>query len=252
MRDTSPLLQFKSVSVAAPMGNNYLLADISFSLFEGDRLVIIGPSGAGKTTLLRLLNRLISPSKGSIYLADREYQNIPVIPLRQRVVLVPQEPKLLSMTVAESLAYPLLLQQLKKAEIRQRIDYWSQQLRLEKDWLDRNELQLSLGQRQIVSIARALVMQPEILLLDEPTSALDIGRASHLLETLVNLTNNHLTTVIMINHQLELAKQFSSRVLYLEGGKIIQDTAEKDLDWQKLQEKLIQKNTELAEEWDGG
>jgi D-methionine transport system ATP-binding protein len=154
------------------------------------------------------------------------------------------------MTIAQSLAYPLVLQQLKKTEIQRRIDYWYRELNLEEDWLDRNELQLSLGQRQIVSIVRALVMQPEILVLDEPTSALDIGRASRLLEILVDLTNGGQTTVIMVNHQLELAKKFSSRVLYLEKGRIKQNSPAQDWDWQELQDNLIQENNKLAQQWE--
>jgi D-methionine transport system ATP-binding protein len=250
MIQNSPILELKWVGVASPAGDYTLLSDISFTVSKGDRLLITGASGAGKTTILRLLNRLISPSRGSIYLANQDYQNIPIINLRQRVVLVPQEPKLLGMTIAQSLAYPLVLQQLKKTEIQRRIDYWYRELNLEEDWLDRNELQLSLGQRQIVSIVRALVMQPEILVLDEPTSALDIGRASRLLEILVDLTNGGQTTVIMVNHQLELAKKFSSRVLYLEKGRIKQNSPAQDWDWQELQDNLIQENNKLAQQWE--
>ncbi|MEA5537263.1 ABC transporter ATP-binding protein [Crocosphaera sp. XPORK-15E] len=215
------LLQFSNVGLTDPLGKNQLLEGVSFTLNSGDRLAIVGPSGSGKTTLLRLINRLQDPSTGSIEFESQPLTKIPVIQLRQQIVLVPQEPKLLGMTVQETLAYPLILQQIPKAEIQQRIEQWRSQLSIPDDWLERNELQLSLGQRQIVSIVRGLVMQPKLLLLDEPTSALDSDRASQLIEQLVLLTNNSPITIIMVNHQLNMVNQFTDQILRLNQGKII-------------------------------
>ena len=166
-------LQLKQVSLSAAVGSRYLLKDISFQAWTGDRIAIVGQTGAGKTSLLRLLNRLNEPTTGSIYLENQEYRQIPVIQLRQQITLVPQESKLLGMTVREALAYPLILRRLPSAEIQQRLGYWLEQLRIPSDWLGRTEVQLSAGQRQWCAIARALVIQPKILLLDEPTSTLD-------------------------------------------------------------------------------
>ena len=245
----SSIMRIKQVSLSACFGSKYLLQDISFEVFKRDRLVIIGPSGAGKTSLLRILNRLITPTQGLVYLHNQEFNQIPVIQLRQQVILVPQEPKLLGMTVAETLAYPLVLQQLPKGEIQQRVEYFMARLHLSTDWLERNELQLSLGQRQLVAIARALVMQPQILLLDEPTSALDRGFALHLLEVLNQLANSGETTIIMVNHQLELAQQFANRIIYLRDGHLLEDAAINELDWSKLKENLLQAATQVTQEW---
>lgn len=247
-------LRLEQVSLSARVGRegNHkglpLLKDISFEVFRSDRIAIVGPSGAGKTSLLRLLNRLSEPTAGSIYLENQEYRQIPVLQLRQQVTLVPQESKLLGMTVQEALAYPLVLRSLPRSQIQQRLSYWIEQLHIPEDWLGRTELQLSVGQRQLVAIARALVIQPKILLLDEPTSALDAGRASHLLQVLTQLATSTETTILMVNHQLELAQVFCTRVLYLQHGQLLQDTPNLALDWAKLRDSM-QAEAQAVDEW---
>jgi D-methionine transport system ATP-binding protein len=153
------------------------------------------------------------------------------------------------MSVGETLAYPLILQKLPKAEIRQRLDTWRNNLRIPENWLERNELQLSVGQRQLVAIARVLMMQPKVLLLDEPTSALDIGNANHLLNLLAQLTQNSDNTIIMVNHQLELVQNFANRYLFLQQGKITEDIPATNSNWQKLKDNLLQAEAKIAQEW---
>lgn len=243
-------LRLERVSLSASVGSQYLLKDISFEVSTGERVAIIGPSGAGKTSLLRLLNRLSEPTSGLIFLEDQKYQQIPVFQLRQQVTLVLQESKLLGMTVQEALAYPLALRGMPRLEIQQRLSHWIEQMHIPQDWLGRTEMQLSVGQRQIVAIARALVIQPKILLLDEPTSGLDAGRASHLLQVLSQLVQSGQTTVLMVNHQLELARLFCTRVLHLQHGQLIQDASNsQDFNWSKLRETLVQAEAQAEEEW---
>lgn len=246
---SSAIVQVKQVGLAASIGSASLLKDISFQVDRGDRSVIIGPSGAGKTSLLRLLNRLSTPTAGSIELEHRSIEEIPVISLRRQVVLVPQEAKLLGMRVEEALAYPLILQQLPKKEITQRVETWRTALGIRDKWLEQTELQLSLGQKQLVAIARALIMQPKVLLLDEPTSALDFGSASSLLEILKQLTEDGQLTIIMVNHQLELVRNFANRILYLEAGKLQEDRTTTELNWQQIQDKLLQAKAKEDREW---
>lgn len=244
-----PIVELKEVNLISSVDSSYLLQNISFKLYRGDRLVIIGPSGAGKSTLLRLLNRLSDPSSGFIELENEPLTKIPVIQLRRQIVLVPQEPKLLGMTVKEALAYPLLLQKLPKREIQQRLKYWINRLHLSEDWMERNELQISVGQRQLVSIARALIVQPKILLLDEPTSALDAGRANYVLEVLIDLANNDRLTLIMVNHQLDLAAKFASRILYLENGQSIDEYSASQVNWLELKQNLVTAEAKIARDW---
>lgn len=243
------LLRLERVSLAAPVGSQYLLKEISFEVFPGDRLCLIGPSGAGKTSLLRLLNRLLEPTAGTIYLENQDYRKLPVISLRRQVMLVSQEPKLLGMTVRDALAYPLVLQGVTKQVIQQQLLKWIEQLHIPEDWLGRTEVQLSQGQRQLIGIARALVIEPKILLLDEPTSALDAGRAAYVLQVLTQLCNEGKTTVVMVNHQLDLAQIFCNRVLYLQDGQLLEDVSATQLDWANLRDRFIQAEAQAAQEW---
>jgi D-methionine transport system ATP-binding protein len=246
--DQPPLiLNLQDVSLSAT--SHYLLQNISFALQAGDRLAIVGASGAGKTSLLRLLNRLISPSQGLIFLEDQEYKTIPVVKLRQQIVLVSQESKLLGMTVKDALIYPLKLQNLPLTEINQRLETWISKLRISEDWLDRNELQLSVGQKQLVAIARGIIMQPKILLLDEPTSALDVGRSTHLLDILTELSDAKNLTILMVNHQLELAEKFASRVLVLDQGNLVNLQENAMVNWSEIREQLLIKEAKPSEDW---
>ncbi|MGK7936462.1 MAG: ATP-binding cassette domain-containing protein, partial [Xenococcaceae cyanobacterium] len=128
-RSTS-IIELRQVSLTASIGSAYLLQDVSFKVDRGDKLAIIGATGSGKTTLLRLLNRLSTPTNGEIYLEEKHLSQIPVIQLRQQIVLVPQEPKLLGMSAQETLAYPLTLQKLPLKEIRQRVETWRNALQI--------------------------------------------------------------------------------------------------------------------------
>lgn len=246
--ETTPQLRLDGVSLKTPIASNYLLENISFQVHKGDRIAIVGPSGAGKTSLLRLLNRLSSPTSGSIYLKNTEYRQIPAIELRRQITLVIQESKLLGMSVREALAYPLKLRGVNLSNIGERISRAIEQLHIPEEWLNRTELQLSTGQKQLVAIARGIILQPKILLLDEPTSALDAGKAAHILQVLTDLTHSN-TTIIMVNHQLELAEQFSTRVLYLQRGQLMENSISHQINWVQLRQNLIQAEAETEQEW---
>lgn len=246
---TTPQLRLDSVSLKTPIASNYLLENISFTINKGDRAAIVGPSGAGKTSLLRLINRLSSPTSGSIYLENTEYRQIPAIELRRQVTLVLQESKLLGMSVREALCYPLKLRGMNSTEIKQRMAWAIELLQLPEAWLDRTELQLSTGQKQLVAIARGIILQPKILLLDEPTSAQDAGKASHLLQVLTQLAANSETTILTVNHQLELAEQFCTRVLHLQGGKLLADSLSHQINWEQLRQNIIEAQAASEQEW---
>ena len=244
-----PLLRLEQVSLRA-IAPQPLLQDISLAIAPAEFVALIGPSGAGKTSLLRLINRLSELSSGSIYLNGQEIRQIPVLQLRQQTVLVPQESRLLGMTVQEALAYPLTLRGLPQPEIRQRVATWTEQLHIPQDWMPRTEVQLSVGQRQLVAIARALTIQPKLLLLDEPTSALDAGRAAHVMAILRDLTTRQRTTILMVNHQLDLAAEFCSRVIYLQQGRILHDLPSAEADWKHLRHTLIEAEKQQAADWE--
>jgi D-methionine transport system ATP-binding protein len=242
------ILELQQVNLALQRSSAYLLEDINFSVKQGENLAIVGASGAGKTTLLRLLNRLQEPTSGNIYFQGQSIKELPVISLRQQIVLVLQESKLLGMTVKDTLAYPLRVKKLPQAEINRRIDYWTSLLKIPEQWFERGELELSLGQRQLVAITRALLLEPSILLLDEPTSALDTGTATRLLEV---LNNQAVMTIIMVNHQLDFLQEFAEQVVYLQDGKIMANLPANQLDWLGLKTQLIDlEKSRQSDDWE--
>jgi D-methionine transport system ATP-binding protein len=244
------LLQLNSIDYIPPNFARPLLTDISFSLAAGECITLTGITGAGKSTLLRLLNRLSEPTKGEIFLTGADYRSISPVTLRQRVMLVSQTPQLLGMSVREALAYPLQLQSLGVAEIKQRILTVTDQFEIPTDWFDRNQSQLSVGQKQLVSIARGVITQPQILLLDEPISSLDTSTAARILTTINSICRSQNIGIIVVNHQLELAAQFSDRLLYLHDGKLLIDMATSSVDWQNLQQQIREFEDRSISEWD--
>ncbi len=247
---TAPLLQLDRVSLNTRISERPLLKDLSIEIFPQERIVLTGPSGAGKTLCLRLLNRLNEPSSGKISLRSQDIRQIAPQQLRQQVTLVPQESKLLGMTVERAIAYPLELRGINSTQIQKRLTYWCDRLHLPDDWYSKTEAQLSVGQRQLVAVARALVIQPDILLLDEPTSALDRGRSIHLLNVLSQLPKTHDLTIVTVSHQLDLVQDFATRVLYLQDGELHHDFSADRADWAKLKTLLVDAEAKAAAEWD--
>lgn len=251
---SSSLLRLEQVSLTTKISNQYLLKDISFEVCKddgsnGEFIAVVGATGAGKTSLLRLLNRLNEPTSGTIYWKNRDYRQISVMNLRTSVTLVLQESKLLGMPVKEAIAYPLQLRGMAAPEIKQRLAIGLEKWRIPEQWLARTEPQLSVGQRQLVALCRAWVIQPEILLLDEPTSALDTGRAADVLEVLKELTTTGQSTILMVNHQLDFAAQYCTRVLHLAQGALIQDVLATQMDWSELRRNLKIAETQKVDEW---
>ena len=193
------LLQLDQISYTPPNFTQSLLTDISFSLAAGECITLTGVTGAGKSTLLRLLNRLSEPTAGQILLDGVNYKIISPTALRRQIMLVSQEPKLLGMKVREALAYPLQLQAINPEEIKQRIVTVTDRLQIPSEWFDRTEMQLSAGQKQLISIARGLITQPQILLLDEPIANLDFTTAERVLETITNIAKTQQMGLIVVN-----------------------------------------------------
>ncbi|MDB9494540.1 ATP-binding cassette domain-containing protein [Spirulina major CS-329] len=232
-----PVLRSQDLSITT------ILTDISFTVAAGDRIGIVGASGSGKSTLLALFNRLRDPDQGQLWFQGQPLATIPVSELRRKVVLVLQEPKLLGLSVFDTLAYPLTLQKRPKTEVRERVFQECDRFNIPNDWLERQSWQLSLGQRQLVTIARAMLLNPTLLLLDEPTSALDVGTASRVLQV---LTATPGLTWIMANHQLDWVQQSCDRVWYLYQGKLWADTTVSEINWPQIQDDLKTQ----ADDWD--
>jgi D-methionine transport system ATP-binding protein len=232
-----PELVLDRVSVVSGLGHVHLLDQISFQIEKpGTKIGILGASGAGKTTLLRLLNRLTEPTEGQILWQGQSLKDYPAPTLRQRVMLVCQEPQLLGMTVEQALIYPLQLQKLSPSTIEERLARWEPRLNIPQDWKGRQALELSGGQRQWVSLGRALIAEPQVLLLDEPTSALDSGRV----ELLRHILNQLHCTMLVASHQHSMLQSLCDRILWIDRGRLRQDTAVEETNWAEIQTVLSQ------------
>lgn len=233
----------------AAVGVVEILKDITFSVETGDFVALVGPSGSGKTSLLRLMNRLAEATSGRITFAGQDIQNMPVVPLRRQVMLVNQESRLLGMNVRTAMEYPLRLQKRSEKEIVAAVDEWAERLKIPTDWMSRESVNLSLGQRQRVAIARALLSQPKVLLLDEPTSAQDVGYSEFLLENLAELAREGKLAIVMANHQIELLANHATRLLQVQNGRLRADKLTKAVDWSALRQELVEAEQQTQAEW---
>jgi D-methionine transport system ATP-binding protein len=231
-------LVLKHVTLGRAQGSSVILDDISFTTEPFSKVGIVGASGAGKTTLLRLINRLAEPDGGQIFWRGKPLSQYSAPLLRQQIMLVPQEPRLLGMTVDQAIVYPLQLQRLSPVQIEQRMQLWQKRLPVPDEWRSRQELELSVGQRQWVSIVRAITAQPQVLLLDEPTSALDSGRVEQLVHGIQQLD----CSVFVVSHQLSLIEKTCDHVLWLDQGRLRQDCSALEMDWQSVKTLLAEKN----------
>ena len=248
-RGNSAMLQLEQVSLRGGLGGTVILGPLSLGIQPGEFVGVVGPTGAGKTSLFRLLNRLQSPTSGQLFLQGQSLETRPITQLRQQVVLMAQDSRLLGMTVQAALAYPLQLQDINPAQVTQRVRHWIAQCQIPTEWLGRSELELSGGQRQRVAIARALLMEPTVLLLDEPTSSQGVGSATHILGRVAEQVRQRGLTVLMSNHQLEWIEQFCDRVLFLEQGQLRGDWPASTVDWAMLRQRIMTANTDAREEW---
>lgn len=243
------ILEFERVTMLATAGIVEILKEISLNVELGDFIALVGPSGAGKTSLLRLMNRLNEASSGQIWFEGNDIRKLPPVGLRRSVALVNQESRLLGMSVRETLGYPLRLQGKGEAAIAARIEDWTKRLNIPSDWMDRTEVNLSVGQRQRVAIARTLIAEPQILLLDEPTSSQDVGYSEFLLSFLAEQTAQKKLAVIMSNHQVELLGRHVNRLWHLEDGRLIADVPAEQVHWERLRQRLMDAERKAQEDW---
>jgi len=198
-------------------GDTVVLDDVSFGIDEGATCVA-GPSGAGKSTLLRLLNRLADPAAGSVRYLGRDVRDYDVLALRREVGLVPQLPALLEGTVAENVAFGARLAN-KPADVGTALRLAG----LDQSFADRPAARLSVGEQQRVMLARALALQPHVLLLDEPTSALDERSKAAVERTLLDLRERLSLSFVFVTHERAQAERLADRIVWLEHGRLSPD-----------------------------
>ena len=212
-------------------GRNLVLDDISETIREGEKVVVIGPSGSGKSTFLRCLNLLEQPTKGTITfdgtvitdpkvnidairrqmgMVFQHFNLFPNMTIRKNITLAPVKTKLMGQEEADALALSLL----KRVNLEDKADAYPNQL--------------SGGQKQRIAIVRALAMKPKVMLFDEPTSALDPEMVGEVLEVMKELADEGMTMVV-VTHEMGFAREVGSRVLFMADGKLLEEGTPADI-----------------------
>jgi putative ABC transport system ATP-binding protein len=192
-----------------------VLRDVSLAIRDGVT-ALLGPSGSGKSSLLRLLNRLADPEEGIVRFRGEEVTALDVRELRRRACLVPQLPAPLPGTVADNLRYaPALCG--RAVGVEQPLAMAG----LTRLYVDRDASALSVGEQQRVMLARALALEPEVLLLDEPTSALDDYTKGGVERTLATLAAESGLSMVLVTHDRAQAERLAHRVVELDRGRIV-------------------------------
>jgi putative ABC transport system ATP-binding protein len=188
-----------------------VLSGVSLAIPSGSTAVV-GPSGAGKSTLLRLLNRLADPDEGIVRFHDTDVRELDPLELRRRVGLVPQLPAPVPGTVADNVCFgPRLRGEEVDPEGPLRL------AGLDPSFADRDASRLSVGEQQRVMLARALALEPEVLLLDEPTASLDAAARGAVEDALRNL---HGVSLVLVTHDRAQADRLTERAIEIEGGRV--------------------------------
>ena len=209
--------------------NGRTVLDIESLNFQKRKIyAIVGPNGSGKTTLLNILNLLLKPDKGQIFFREQEIINqsdSKLLEIRRKITLVNQDPFLFHSTVHDNIAYGLKIRSLSSAEQLIRVKHALEMVGL-PDFEKRSVDQLSGGEAQRVVIARALVIEPEILFLDEPTTSID-QKYIDIVERIIKKIQKEIeTTVIFTTHDLSQAYRLADEVISLLNGKIIKQVPE--------------------------
>ena len=217
-----PIFQVDHLSLAYPGRRGdpapAILEDVSFTVECGRALTLVGPSGSGKSSLLRCLNRLVEPTSGTVRFDGRDTRSFDPRELRRRIALVMQTPVLFEGTVRDNLRVRPADSPGDFSEERLRMTLT--EVGLEPDLLDRDAAMLSGGEKQRVTIARALLRDPQALLLDEPTSALDPPNALLVVETISRLRLVRGLSIVAVTHQPDLVRRLGGGLLYLVKGRV--------------------------------
>ena len=208
-------------------GDFQALRDVSLDIPDGELTALLGPSGSGKSTLLRIIAGLETPDAGSVWLGDRDVTTIP--PQKRGIGFVFQHyAPFKHMTVRDNVAFGLTIRKRPKDEIRRRVSELLRLVQIEQ-FADRYPAQLSGGQRQRMALARALAVEPEVLLLDEPFGALDARVRKELRVWLRRLHDETHVTTVFVTHDQEEAMDVADRIVVMDEGAIEQVGSPREL-----------------------
>lgn len=224
------MIEFRHVS--KDFHGKVVLSDISMEIPTGELTVLIGPSGCGKTTTLKMINRLLSPSSGEIWIDGKNIETLDKVQLRRRIGYVIQQGGLFPhMTIRENIEIIARLAKGDPQAISRKTDQLMEMVDLDPaEYLDCYPTELSGGQQQRIGVIRALANDPEVVLFDEPFSALDPVTRSSLQDELVSMHEKMGKTMVFVTHDMDEAIKIADRICIMRNGHILQfDTPEQIL-----------------------
>ncbi|OUP07087.1 energy-coupling factor transporter ATPase [Collinsella sp. An2] len=212
-----PIVTFDDVTFSYP-GGGASVNNLTFSLYPGETLALIGQNGAGKTTATKLLNGLLKPSSGHVTVAGLDTRTARTSQIARHVATLFQDPdhQICKDTVLDEIAFGLELAGVSPAEARGRARVAAERFGLP---LDEPPFSLSRGQRQMVALASVIVVEPEVIVLDEPTSGLDYRECMTVMETVSQMAQQG-TAVLMVCHDMEVVSDFADRAMVMANGRI--------------------------------
>jgi len=244
----------KLTGITKSFGRNHVLKGIDLHVNKGEVVVILGPSGSGKTTLLRCINYLERPSDGQIVIGDsivdcKRAGKQDILQLRRKSAMVFQQYNLFKhKTALENVMEGLVIVQKRpKEEARERSVSVLEKVGLGSK-LDAYPSELSGGQQQRVGIARALALEPEVILFDEPTSALDPELVGEVLEVIRKIAKEGIT-MIVVTHEMGFARDVSNHVVFMDGGVIVEEGTPQEIFSSPKEERTKQFLKRITPEW---
>lgn len=221
----TPILKVNKLNVS--YGNTKIIKDISFDLFRGETLGIVGESGSGKSTIAKSILGIVKTENGEVYFKDENIKNISNSVFRKKVQLIFQDPYSSlnpEVSVGKSIIEPMIAHKIfnSKKEMKTRVLELLNQVGLLESDYNKFPNQFSGGQRQRIVIARALALNPEIIICDESVSALDVSVQAQILNLLSDLKEIYLFTFIFISHDMSVIKYFTDRLIVLKKGEIVE------------------------------
>ena len=221
------MIDLKNVNKS--INGKVILKDVNITIEKGQLVVLIGPSGCGKTTTLKMINKLLTPTSGEILINGDNINVKNTIKLRRNMGYVIQQAGLLPhLTIGENIALIPTMEKMPKDKIKTKVIELLNLVGLDPDeYINKYPKQLSGGQQQRVGVARAFVMDPDVILMDEPFSALDPITKAQLQDEIFNIQQNFKKTIIFVTHDMDEALKLGDKICILDAGSVVQfDTPE--------------------------